>query len=216
MFTIRFYPKLIFLIVLILLALSLIARAFGSTLPPNPALLDFVEGCEGKTYPCWYGIIPGSTTLTQAQTLLETHYGQSNTTLNGHMIDWKFETSADKSQGGYLTLTDQGIVDELTVTFLKNHLTVGEIITQFGEPSLVYVIRAFSSEVPCAGSIISYPQIGVNAYLYPVGASVGVQANQSIYSLTLLPLELAKNWSITDSIVAKWQGFKKYCAIVTQ
>ncbi|MBA3874981.1 MAG: hypothetical protein H0X30_38125 [Anaerolineae bacterium] len=68
MSTIRLYLKLIFLITLIFLALSLTARAFGSTHPSslNPALNGFVEGCKDEDRPCWYGIIPGTTTLEEA------------------------------------------------------------------------------------------------------------------------------------------------------
>ena len=47
------------------LSLSLVARALGTTQPPNPALRGFVEGCEGKPQPCWYGIVPGVTTAEQ-------------------------------------------------------------------------------------------------------------------------------------------------------
>jgi hypothetical protein len=53
-------------------ALVLTARAWGATQPAAlPASLrGFVEGCEGISPPCWWGIIPGKTTLTEAATWL--------------------------------------------------------------------------------------------------------------------------------------------------
>jgi hypothetical protein len=67
----RLYLKLILSIVLIFLSLSLIARAIGMTQPPNPALRGFMEGCEGKSQPCWYGIVLGVTTWEEGGILLE-------------------------------------------------------------------------------------------------------------------------------------------------
>jgi hypothetical protein len=60
----RLYLRIILPGVLIFFALSLTARAFATTQPPNPnpALRGFTEGCEGKIQPCWYGIVPGKTT----------------------------------------------------------------------------------------------------------------------------------------------------------
>jgi hypothetical protein len=37
----------------------------GSTQPVPFALSGFVEGCEGQTQPCWYGVIPGQTTVSE-------------------------------------------------------------------------------------------------------------------------------------------------------
>jgi len=66
----RFYLKLIPLFALACLALSLAARTLGGTQPPNPALRGFVEGCEDKPQPCWYGIVPGVTSEQDAVELI--------------------------------------------------------------------------------------------------------------------------------------------------
>jgi hypothetical protein len=55
----RLYVKPIILFTILFVVFSLAARALGTTQPPNPALHGFMEGCEGKTQPCWYGIVPG-------------------------------------------------------------------------------------------------------------------------------------------------------------
>jgi hypothetical protein len=70
---VRFYLKLIPIFVLIFIALSLTARVLGTTQPPNPALRGFTEDCEDKPQPCWYGIVPGVTTVEEAKTILTLH-----------------------------------------------------------------------------------------------------------------------------------------------
>jgi hypothetical protein len=50
---------------------GLMMMTLGSTQPVHPALDGFVEGCEGITQPCWYGIVPHVTTLDEAEILLE-------------------------------------------------------------------------------------------------------------------------------------------------
>jgi hypothetical protein len=55
----RFYIKLILPIAFACLIFTLTARAIGTTQPTNPALRGFIEGCENKPQPCWYGIVPG-------------------------------------------------------------------------------------------------------------------------------------------------------------
>ena len=58
----RFHTKLILRWVIILLALMGIAHLLGRLRPVNPALRGFIEGCEDKPQPCWYGLVPGVTT----------------------------------------------------------------------------------------------------------------------------------------------------------
>jgi hypothetical protein len=68
---VRFYLKFIPILALIFLIFLLTARAIGTTRPPNPALRGFVEGCEDKPQPCWYGIVPGVTTVEEALHTME-------------------------------------------------------------------------------------------------------------------------------------------------
>jgi hypothetical protein len=70
---VRFYLKFIPILALIFLVFLLTARAIGATRPPNPALRGFVEGCEDKPQPCWYGIVPGVTTVEEANLILASH-----------------------------------------------------------------------------------------------------------------------------------------------
>jgi hypothetical protein len=66
----RFVLRLIPMLLLSCLSLSLVARAIGTTQPPNPALRGFVEGCKDKPQPCWYGLVPGVTSEKEAVELM--------------------------------------------------------------------------------------------------------------------------------------------------
>jgi hypothetical protein len=67
----RYYLKLIIPIAIVCLTFMLITCAIGTTQPPNPALRGFVEGCEDKPQPCWYGIVPGVTTAEEARSTVQ-------------------------------------------------------------------------------------------------------------------------------------------------
>jgi hypothetical protein len=69
----RVYVKMMIVFILPLVALNMAARVLGSTQPPNPALEGFTVGCEGISQPCWYGIVPGETTLGETRSILARH-----------------------------------------------------------------------------------------------------------------------------------------------
>ena len=62
--------KPILLVTFVFASVSLAARALGSTQPPNLALGGFTVGCEDKPQPCWYGIVPGVTTMEEANQII--------------------------------------------------------------------------------------------------------------------------------------------------
>lgn len=51
-------------------ALGLVAPVLGTGQPLNPALTPFVEGCQDKPQPCWFGVVPGVTTESEVYDLL--------------------------------------------------------------------------------------------------------------------------------------------------
>src|SRR5689334_17247061 len=53
--------KVTVILIAVLMVVCIEAKAVGALQPPNPALRGFVEGCEDKPQPCWYGIVPGVT-----------------------------------------------------------------------------------------------------------------------------------------------------------
>jgi hypothetical protein len=63
--------KASFVLLTLFLAVTIAAKAIGSFQPPNPAMRGFIEGCEDKPQPCWYGIVLNSTTEQEAIPILE-------------------------------------------------------------------------------------------------------------------------------------------------
>ena len=49
---------------------GLLSKVLGSLQPFNPALEGFIVGCEDRPQPCWYGIVPGVTTIDEANRVL--------------------------------------------------------------------------------------------------------------------------------------------------
>lgn len=96
----RFLLKLLVILPLTFAMLNIITRTVGTTQPPNPALAGFSEGCEGKPQPCWYGIVPGVTTMEEADQILKgtlhfmevAHDARGSTTYqpSGHAGDCPF------------------------------------------------------------------------------------------------------------------------------
>lgn len=57
--------------IVLLMVMSFVVRILGSIQPPNPALQGFTDGCESHPQPCWYGIVPGISSLEEAKTDLQ-------------------------------------------------------------------------------------------------------------------------------------------------
>ncbi len=66
----RLCLKVGLLMLLACLTLAISARALGSAQPAHPALRGFTENCAGEMPSCWYGIVPGLTTASEALTLM--------------------------------------------------------------------------------------------------------------------------------------------------
>ena len=193
-----------------LMCLLLGIMACSSDQTSNLSLQPGDSACT--SFNCWDGIVPGSTTLLEAQTLLETRHGEQNVILNRYNIEWE-TGSRSEYRGGSLRFDEQGVIYDITIGFSNNQLTVAELISRIGEPSFVWVAVAFSSESRCAGVIIAYPYVGVFAILFPEGDSVGIHPAQSIQGVTLLPLDEAEDWTSTDHWLLEWQGYGDYCEL---
>ena len=63
----RFISILLFL----LSGATVLARTLGGVQPSNPATDGFTQSCDGKPQPCWYGVVPGITSGSEAYRLLE-------------------------------------------------------------------------------------------------------------------------------------------------
>lgn len=130
----RFYLKLLAPLLIVLLMLAVIARMRGTAQPPNPALRGFVEGCVGKPQPCWYGIVPGVTTMKEAGKQLIDRAFQRTSSYTYEPPNNKEQCEASLwSPSGW----DDEIVQQLTLNCIETSLE--EIIRSLGEPEGIII-----------------------------------------------------------------------------
>lgn len=67
----RFLLKFSLVLLAAFAVLSAAPSILGRTTPHNSTLAGFTEGCENQSQPCWYGVVPGETTDTEAYDLLK-------------------------------------------------------------------------------------------------------------------------------------------------
>jgi hypothetical protein len=161
---------------------------------------------------CWEGLIPGETTFADARHILETRYGKQNVRVGQHYIGWDTD-SCGGYRGGSLHFLDQDTINTISIGIAEGELTVAELIAQLGEPSFIWVVRAFSSEALCAGSDITYPTLGIHATTRPEAGSVGITPTQTIQGLLFMTPDMAQNLTVTDTVKIEWQGYQDYCGL---
>ncbi|MEO8612709.1 MAG: hypothetical protein ABI690_32745 [Chloroflexota bacterium] len=117
---IRLYIKIILISVVILSICLGIVEMVAELQPLNPVLQGFVEACEGKPQPCWYGITPGVTTLAAWRQIQSEKLNQVIADLGANC---KISISAD-------TETVYGI------TMRGCNVTIGDLIQMLGTPQV--------------------------------------------------------------------------------
>jgi hypothetical protein len=122
---------LVTLTTIVLFAFNLLVSKLGSFQSLNPTLTGFVEQCEGKPQPCWYGIVPRVTTGDEArQTLEAISYVQQ--TRSFYLRPDPF-INCDIYKTG---VRDTDIISGMSLENCDN-LAVGFIISILGTPNLV-------------------------------------------------------------------------------
>jgi hypothetical protein len=135
------------LLLLILALLTSITRLLRQA-QPKPTLIDMLHLGECAP-PCWIGIVPGKTTLTEAKARIIDVFGQSGYLITFKLISapglaWiNLERPADPVGILLITLTaqDNRIVDTITFDFssiyLRNRIHLADVINLLGSPSRV-------------------------------------------------------------------------------
>jgi hypothetical protein len=134
---IGFYLKRILPLTLFFLVFSLAARAVGTTQPVNPALRGFVEGCEDKSQPCWFGIVPGRTTAEQAYRILS-HMGyEISDSIFGNTRQLQTRLLDRADCGQIIVNVDQRIGVVYQIYTHPCQLVLGDFVKAFGIPTVV-------------------------------------------------------------------------------
>jgi hypothetical protein len=131
-----FYFKLVFSFTVLFMTLNIAVRALGYAQPTNPALAGFTTGCEGKLQPCWYGIVPGETTVAEAEVMLAAHEYTLLNVRNGSDIKLR-ATSALSHCPIDLSMTILSPKELSTITRITvacEHIKLGDVTPYMGAP----------------------------------------------------------------------------------
>lgn len=111
------------------------ASLLGRTQPVHPALRGFTEGCADISQPCWYGIVPGQTLLSEALSQIE----------GLGLETWRDEDDSNPNRIYFRTDTcifsleaesPETPIFSIQVNHCEN-LRVGDLITELGTPTLM-------------------------------------------------------------------------------
>lgn len=182
----------------------------SSIIDPEHNITHGITYCDNQL--CWNDIIVGASTHTQVRRYLVEMYGRRNIEADPLSISWDNDTDPNVISG-YIEFDRRNLVNSVHLYFPRDHISVADLIELVGEPGLVNVVRAFSSEIDCAGTMIHHQDDGITSFLYPQGNSVGIDPQQSINKLILdKPYDL-DDLRFTDSWQIEWQGYD-YCDLI--
>jgi len=189
-----------------------------------------ISNCTGVEFKCWYGITPGVTTFDVSKMILEGLYEPNAMRVSEQYIEWTTQgTDGVSTQGtdgvlsGSIRADNTGVVTDVYIRIDTGTVDMVQIVEWIGEPDSVYIARAFSSEVRCAGSFVAYSNLGIELFLYPehdmigisptqfVQSMIGISPTQFVQSIRLMQRENVGKW--TDTWEIKWQGYTDYCAL---
>jgi hypothetical protein len=112
--------------------IDLVALMLGSTQPPNPVLRGFTENCEHQPQPCWYGIVPGVTTMADVKDRLLS---------SGYAVDSvsAMQLNATKTIDGECqnaSIMFDAHVKQINID-LCDTVLLGDFVKQFNQPQYI-------------------------------------------------------------------------------
>jgi hypothetical protein len=187
-------------LVAILLTGSIAAKSIGSLQPINPALKGFVEGCEDKPQPCWYGIVPGNTMTKEAEIILTDleYIADVAETRTIYVRNEDFTPSLvyiDQSRR-YPSGIVAGIIIEL-----KERVQFADIMLMFGSPS--HLVMGYGSMA------VSFQDELVYAHSLKYPATSRPNPFMTVTSVTLSAFSLTPMLETWHGFIPLW----RYCQI---
>jgi hypothetical protein len=191
------------ILIILFLAVSIVAKSFGGLQPPNPALRGFIEGCEDKPQPCWYGIVPGETTVEEAHILTElgciTNEASFDSRL-GFYLRYVCSANSPVYQIDVGQPTDFSSTTITSVTVWITKVEVGDLVGYFGMPKQ-FDVDFFLY----AGIVLLYGQ-NIYGYVDELTKNVTLKSEVSNYSIG----------TVNNNIPSVWRGFIpmwRYCQL---
>jgi len=213
---IRFAARCGLLVGVLVLTIGTIRFGLPRALPPNEYLrMIDPHGCP---MPCWLGIRPGVTTMTEAIDLLHDNPYidaksiqpfNSGSELVSLIARWRTPIdppfSPDPNDVGTRTVILQNTpgYDVVKIIILHVNIPLGEFVQQFGPPDRSAVAR---EPIGTLFYVLEYPQMGMqfSAFL-PCRKGLSI-ANVVGTNLLLQPLDQFQS-QIGDTINLGWSGF---------
>ncbi len=205
------------------------ANSTSSSQASPPTLAD-VGGWESRwlnslpcSPPCWEGIIPGKTTVREAQNLLKSNSFVTSVKIRNGIsgsIYWE-SNNVGFGLGDALFDSSEQIIKAIRPGFRPNKLTLGDVISHFGEPGHVSVGTTWGGNSVFYSTIFYYLDKGFSIYYSLADSKPGVYDKNIVINwvtffgpdIKALELDGVKNPTLIP-----WQsskGFDYYCKIAT-
>jgi hypothetical protein len=130
-------------------------------------------------------------------------------------LTWRQENeNIDGVKEGVISFSNN-VTAEILLSFDNNaNFKVGDLIGFLGEPISVGVSWGgpIKPNTPCLGTSLLYPNKGVIVLLDTKDEFKGVNANQPVSILRLLPLN-GNAWTMYDIKIIEWKGYQDYCRL---
>jgi hypothetical protein len=183
------------LLVATLTAFSGFAITVGRQMPINPAMAGFNVNCEQRPRPCWYGIVPGETTVAETHRIVtELGYEPSHRPSFGYITYGLVESAIPCS----LNITYRSSTAPIaTIQFHDcTRLQFGDLANQWGQPNTLM------------------PGKKANALQYRSIIEIILQNKTTSPFNPISEFSLKPNLPVQDALAPMWRGFRPqawYC-----
>lgn len=184
----RLLFRFMLLIPLPFVVFIVLAGWLGTLRPPHPALMGFIEGCEGKPQPCWYGIVPGQISIDDANRLIE-NLPHKTKTVTGIWAIYQLDDCKVR-----LPAVGKGALDHFSLDSCRE-IQAGDLVSVLGSPKGV---------APVCGGIAYFRWDRLQAW----GGRESPRRLSPRYKITII----AVSQDDTDfaPVMYKWHGFTAY------
>jgi hypothetical protein len=193
-----------------LLALVLFAAACSPPQLRDPNMLQDTslisgEPCEA---PCWRGITPGTTSWSDALTILEDDttienlQTQTDDNSNAALAQWNQKGGADCCQ----MFSDDGETVSVLLLRVAPAMTLGQVIDRYGEPT--YVVGSTFTDDQAALNVI-YPDKNMVIYVFSEGTSGAISESSEVFAV-LYVVASQMELLIQTSELHAWDGYGSF------
>jgi hypothetical protein len=135
---IRFYIKLSISSLVILTTMLIAAHSAVIGQPPNPMMIGFADGCEGKPRPCWHGVVPGITHVEAALQRFEDLAFSVSQRVSPQPGQNAYFIPDPRNDPGCVTILMPSANNSTILRLICPGLRLGDIMTAFGAPDTAY------------------------------------------------------------------------------